>query len=105
VHGYAPFAGHPSLREAIAERYAADHGVMLDPEREVAVVPGTKTGITLVALAAAGEGDVVLLPDPGLPRTTRPASRWRERARCRCRSTRPRRSSPTSTRSAASGPR
>ena len=67
VHGYPPFGGHPELREAIADRYRADHGVGLDPEREVAVVPGTKTAIMLVALAAAGEGDTVLLPDPGYP--------------------------------------
>jgi aminotransferase len=67
VHGYPPFSGHPSLREAIARRYATDHGVTLDPEREVAVVPGTKTGIMLVALACAGAGDAVLLPDPGYP--------------------------------------
>jgi aminotransferase len=67
VHGYPPFQGHADLRAAIAERYRADHGVELDPEREVAVVPGTKTGIMLATLAAAGEGDGVLLPDPGYP--------------------------------------
>ncbi len=67
VHGYPPFQGLPSLREAIAARYAADHGVVLDPEREVAVVPGTKTGIMLAVLATAGAGDGVLLPDPGYP--------------------------------------
>ncbi len=66
-HGYAPFSGLPELREAIARRYAADHGVTLDPEREVAVVPGTKTGIMLVAAATAGAGDTVLVPDPGYP--------------------------------------
>src|SRR3954469_8331893 len=38
-HGYPPFQGTDALREAIAARYAADHGVRLDPEREVAVVP------------------------------------------------------------------
>ncbi|HEX8207615.1 MAG TPA: aminotransferase class I/II-fold pyridoxal phosphate-dependent enzyme [Solirubrobacteraceae bacterium] len=67
VHGYPPFSGLPALREAIARRYADDHGVTLDPEREVAVVPGTKTGIVLVALACANAEDVVLLPDPGYP--------------------------------------
>src|SRR3954452_19163186 len=67
VHGYPPFDGQPALREAIARRYAADHGVQLDPEREVAVIPGTKTGIMLAAVAAAGRGDVVLLPDPVYP--------------------------------------
>jgi aminotransferase len=67
VHGYPPFAAHRDLRVAIAERYRADHGVELDPDREVAVVPGTKTGIMLATLAAAGPGDGVLLPDPGYP--------------------------------------
>lgn len=67
IHGYPPFAGVPALKEALAARYAADHGVRLDPEREVAVVPGTKTGIMLVTLAVAGAGDTVLLPDPGYP--------------------------------------
>jgi L-glutamine---4-(methylsulfanyl)-2-oxobutanoate aminotransferase len=67
VHGYPPFQGHADLREAIAERYRAEHGVDLDPEREVAVVPGTKTAIMLATLAAAGPRDGVLLPDPGYP--------------------------------------
>jgi L-glutamine---4-(methylsulfanyl)-2-oxobutanoate aminotransferase len=67
VHGYPPFGGHPELKQAIAERYRLDHGVEIDPEREVAVLPGTKTGIMLATLAAAGDGDAVLLPDPGYP--------------------------------------
>jgi aminotransferase len=67
VHGYPPFQGMPELREAIAARYRADHGVTLDPDTEVAVVPGTKTGIMLVTLACADRGDGVLLPDPGYP--------------------------------------
>ncbi|QEC49082.1 aminotransferase class I/II-fold pyridoxal phosphate-dependent enzyme [Baekduia soli] len=67
VHGYPPFAGHDDLREAIALRYRADHGVELDAEREIAVVPGTKTGIMLACLAAADRGDTILLPDPGYP--------------------------------------
>jgi len=67
VHGYPPFQGTGALREAIAGHYAREHGVTLDPEREVAVVPGTKTAISLVALATAQREDVVLLPDPGYP--------------------------------------
>src|SRR6266576_7052483 len=45
VHGYAPFAGVPALKEAIAVRYGEVYGVHLDPAREVAVLPGTKTGL------------------------------------------------------------
>src|SRR3954453_10492617 len=66
-HGYAPFQGEPALREAICARYAADHGVELDPDREVAVIPGTKTGIMFAAVAAAARDDTILLPDPGYP--------------------------------------
>src|SRR5215469_3556594 len=46
VHGYAPFAGLADLRRAIADRYATNYGVELDPEREVAVIPGTKSALT-----------------------------------------------------------
>lgn len=67
VHGYPPFDGQAALREAIARRYAAEHGVVLDPNRQVAVVPGTKTAISLLTLALAQGGDAVLLPDPGYP--------------------------------------
>ena len=67
VHGYAPFAGVPELREAIADRYATVYGVELDPHREVAVVPGTKTALVEVALCVAGPGDAIALPDPGYP--------------------------------------
>jgi L-glutamine---4-(methylsulfanyl)-2-oxobutanoate aminotransferase len=67
MHGYPPFQGRPELREAIAAHYRADHGVELDPEREVAVVPGTKTAIMLAVLACADAGQAVALPDPGYP--------------------------------------
>jgi aminotransferase len=67
VHGYAPFAGLPELREAIVDRYAAEYGVELDPEREVALLPGTKTALIEVALCVAETGDRIALPDPGYP--------------------------------------
>jgi aminotransferase len=67
THGYAPFLGLPELKEAIAERYARVYAIELDPEREVAVVPGTKTALVECALALADHGDTILLPDPGYP--------------------------------------
>src|SRR5918996_171693 len=67
AHGYPPFLGLPELKEALAARYRAVYGVELDPEREVAVVPGTKTAIVELALCLAGRGDAILLPDPGYP--------------------------------------
>jgi aminotransferase len=67
VHGYAPFRGLRRLSEAIAARYRELYGAELDPEREVAIVPGTKTAIIELCLALAQRGDTILLPDPGYP--------------------------------------
>jgi L-glutamine---4-(methylsulfanyl)-2-oxobutanoate aminotransferase len=67
VHGYAPIRGLARTREAIAERYRDVYGVDVDPEREVAVLPGTKTGIVELSLVLADEGDTILLPDPYYP--------------------------------------
>jgi aminotransferase len=67
VHGYPPFRGLPRLREAIADRYRSLYGVDLDPETEVAVVPGTKTALVELAVALAERESAVLLPDPGYP--------------------------------------
>ncbi|TMM30186.1 MAG: aminotransferase class I/II-fold pyridoxal phosphate-dependent enzyme [Actinobacteria bacterium] len=67
AHGYAPFRGLPELRAAIAERYRTVYGVELDPDNEVAVVPGTKTAIVELSLALAERGSTVVLPDPWYP--------------------------------------
>src|SRR5262249_50740093 len=53
--------------EAIASRYARLYQVELDPEREVAVLPGTKTGLMEFALCAVERGGTIILPDPGYP--------------------------------------
>ena len=65
VHGYAPFAGLPALKEAIAARYDDVYGVTLDPAREVAIVPGSKTALMEFALVTVERGETILLPDPG----------------------------------------
>jgi aminotransferase len=67
AHGYPPFRGIPELKEAVAARYRDVYGVKVDAEREVAVVPGTKTAIVEVAMCLAERGDTILLPDPGYP--------------------------------------
>jgi aminotransferase len=65
AHGYAPFAGLPELKEAIAARYREVYGLELDPAREVAVVPGSKTALMEFALVCVERGETILLPDPG----------------------------------------
>ncbi len=67
VHGYPPFAGLDAAKEAIAHRYATVYGVELDPEREVAFLPGTTTALIELALVLAQDGERILLPDPGYP--------------------------------------
>ena len=67
THGYAPFAGLSALKEAIAARYRDVYGVVVDPEREVAVLPGSKTGLIEFAQVTAERGSAIVLPDPGYP--------------------------------------
>ena len=67
THGYAPFAGLPALKEAIAARYRDVYGVEVDPVREVAVLPGSKTGLIEFAQVAVERGGAIVLPDPGYP--------------------------------------
>jgi L-glutamine---4-(methylsulfanyl)-2-oxobutanoate aminotransferase len=67
VHGYTPFRGLPELREALADRYRSHYGVELDPDTEVAIVPGTKTAIVELSLVLAEERQTVVLPDPYYP--------------------------------------
>jgi L-glutamine---4-(methylsulfanyl)-2-oxobutanoate aminotransferase len=67
VHGYPPFAGLREAKEAIAHRYAGVYGVELDPECEVAFLPGTTTALVELALVLAERGGRILLPDPGYP--------------------------------------
>jgi len=55
------------VKEAVAQRYRDVYGVELDPEREVAVLPGTKTAIVELALCLAQRGDRIVLTDPCYP--------------------------------------
>ena len=59
--------GVPALKEAIATRYGEVYDVHLDAAREVAVLPGTKTGLMEFALCAVESGGTIVLPDPGYP--------------------------------------
>jgi len=66
-HGYAGYRGRTELREAVAAYYERRFGVVLDPDREVAILLGSKDGIVHLTRAIAGAGDTVLIPDPGYP--------------------------------------
>lgn len=66
-HKYSPFTGYGFLKEAIAKRYFEDYGVALDPETEVAILFGGKTGLVQLPQILLNPGDLCLVPDPGYP--------------------------------------
>lgn len=64
---YPPALGMPSLREAIADWHAKRYpGVVLDPNREILPVAGTREALFALAQAVldSSERPVVLLPNP-----------------------------------------
>lgn len=63
---YAPSAGLPDLRQAIADEVSRTRGVTVTSD-EVVVVPGGKPIIFFSLLALADEGDEVIYPNPGFP--------------------------------------
>jgi aspartate aminotransferase len=64
--GYAPAAGLPQLRQAIAQYVTQTRGVEVHPD-EVVVTPGAKPIIFFTLLALVDAGDEVIYPDPGFP--------------------------------------
>lgn len=66
-HQYPPFHGYTFFKEAIAEFYKREYDVDLDPETEVAIMPGSKTGLVELSQCFLDPGDVALVPDPGYP--------------------------------------
>jgi len=63
---YTSALGLPDLRRAIAERYAREDGVEVDPER-VIVTAGASAGLFMALAARLDSGDGLLLADPGYP--------------------------------------
>lgn len=64
--GYAPGAGIPQLREALAADVSARRGVTYRMEN-VVVQPGGKPVVTKFIQAVMNPGDEVLYPNPGYP--------------------------------------
>ncbi len=66
-HGYAPAQGILSLRREVAAKYFKQHGVRLDPQREVITCLGSKEGFSHLCLALVGPGDTAIVPSPSYP--------------------------------------
>ena len=66
-HGYPPFEGTASFRQAITAWYQRRYDVELDPEGEALPLLGSKEGLTHLAIAYINPGDLVLVPSPAYP--------------------------------------
>ena len=67
AHGYQGYQGILELRVAMANYYAREYAVTLDPNREILPLTGSKEGVFHVCMAFLNPGDQVLLPNPGYP--------------------------------------
>lgn len=61
---YAPMAGLPRLREAVAAQIERYRGVAVDPDSEITIVPGATESIFCAITAVVRSGDEVLVLDP-----------------------------------------
>jgi N-succinyldiaminopimelate aminotransferase len=61
---YAPLAGVPELRAAIAEHQLRHYGTVLDPASEIQVTFGATEALAAALLALVSEGDEVAMLDP-----------------------------------------
>lgn len=66
-HRYSASRGITQLRVAITEWYKRRYNVDLDSETEVVVTIGAKEGLSHLAYATLGPGDVVMTPIPAYP--------------------------------------
>ncbi|MEN2768246.1 pyridoxal phosphate-dependent aminotransferase [Ornithinibacillus xuwenensis] len=66
-HKYSPFRGQQFLKDAIAEFYKREYQVEIDPNTEVAILFGAKTGLVEISQCLLNAGDLALVPDPGYP--------------------------------------
>lgn len=66
-HKYSPFQGYTELKQAVSDYYLREYDVVIDPATEVAILPGTKTGLVELSQCLLNPGDSVLVPDPGYP--------------------------------------
>lgn len=67
THKYSPFQGLPEFKQAAADFYAEKYGAHFDPEKEAAILGGSKIGLVELPWALMNPGDTYLLPDPGYP--------------------------------------
>lgn len=66
-HGYPAYRVRPALADAIATRYREDHGVLLDPDTQIAAFHGSHEALMAAILGLVDPGRTLVVPDPGYP--------------------------------------
>ncbi len=66
-HRYPESEGLPELRQTIAEWYQRRFGILLDADKEVLPLIGSKEGVAHIAFCFIDPGDTALVTDPGYP--------------------------------------
>lgn len=61
---YTGYRGHPNVLEKVAENISRFMGVTVDPERHIALTPGTQSALFAVLSSRVNSGDRVALVDP-----------------------------------------
>ncbi len=64
---YAPLAGLPALKEAIAEHLLRKRGIIANPQKELYVTMGAMEAIASAIMTIADQGDEVILLSPCFP--------------------------------------
>jgi LL-diaminopimelate aminotransferase len=64
-HGYQPYKGIATLRNAMSAFYQHHYTVNIDPHSEILPLFGAKEGIMHLSMAYLNPGDAVLVPNPG----------------------------------------
>jgi N-succinyldiaminopimelate aminotransferase len=64
LNQYAPGAGVPALRQAIARHQLRHYGIELDPDSQVVVTTGCTEAIAAALLGLVNEGDEVVVLEP-----------------------------------------
>ena len=67
AHRYARPTGIPHLLLAAADHYLELYNVELDAENEIVTTIGSKEGLSHLALALLGPGDICVVPEPYFP--------------------------------------
>lgn len=64
TRAYTPYRGHPEVLDQVAKTLSPVLGMPLSPTENLALTPGTQSGLFVTLSALVDEGDLVLVADP-----------------------------------------